>query len=211
QTVLELGSGGGNNASHMKSLFRMTLVDRSTSMLAVSQGLNPECEHLTGDMRTVRLGRLFDGVFVHDAIDYMTSLDDLQLAATTAFVHCRPGGAALFAPDAVRETFRPSTSHGGHDGRDRSLRYVEWTWDPDPDDHWYVTDFAYLLKEGSGPVRVESDRHTLGLFARSEWLEVLSGVGFSAWSVPFAHSEIPEGPLDVFIGVRPMKVEPARL
>ena len=40
ETVLELGSGGGNNASHLKSQFRMTLVDRSPGMLAVSRALN---------------------------------------------------------------------------------------------------------------------------------------------------------------------------
>ncbi|MDQ4028628.1 MAG: class I SAM-dependent methyltransferase, partial [Actinomycetota bacterium] len=33
--VLELGSGGGNNASHMKSHFSLTLVDLSPQMLDV--------------------------------------------------------------------------------------------------------------------------------------------------------------------------------
>ena len=53
--VLELGSGGGNNASHMKKRFTMVLADRSPGMLAVSRALNPECEHVEGDMRTLRL------------------------------------------------------------------------------------------------------------------------------------------------------------
>ena len=52
RTVLELGSGGGNNASHLKAQFRMTLVDRSPGMLAVSRALNPECEHVEGDCAT---------------------------------------------------------------------------------------------------------------------------------------------------------------
>ena len=42
----------------------MTLVDLSDGMLAVSRQLNPECEHHLGDMRTVRLGRTFDAVWV---------------------------------------------------------------------------------------------------------------------------------------------------
>ena len=57
RSLLELGSGGGNNASHLKRRFQMTLVDLSPGMLRVSQELNPECEHLQGDMRTARLGR----------------------------------------------------------------------------------------------------------------------------------------------------------
>ncbi len=63
RTVLELGSGGGNNASHLKARFQMVLVEPSAGMLQVSRALNPECEHVQGDMRTVRLGRQFDAGF----------------------------------------------------------------------------------------------------------------------------------------------------
>src|SRR5437868_4638030 len=56
-TVLELGSGGGNNASHLKAHFKMTLADLSPGMLDLSKKLNPECEHIQADMRTLRLGR----------------------------------------------------------------------------------------------------------------------------------------------------------
>jgi SAM-dependent methyltransferase len=133
-TVLELGSGGGNNASHLKKHFQLTLVDLSPGMLRVSKALNPECTHVRGDMRTVRLGTRFDAVFIHDAIDYMLTLDDLTSAFQTAFVHCRPGGVALFVPDETAERFRPSSSHGGHDQGNRGLRYLEWTVDHDPND-----------------------------------------------------------------------------
>jgi len=94
-------------------------------MLALSRSLNPECEHIPGDMRTMRLGRSFDAVFIHDAIDYMTTRPDLQQALETAFIHCQAGGVALFVPDYVRETFEPSTEHGGTDGHERGLRYLE--------------------------------------------------------------------------------------
>lgn len=197
QTVLELGSGGGNNASHLKVYFQLTLVDRSPGMLAVSRALNPECEHVEGDMRTVRLGRLFDAIFAHDAIDYMTTEDDLRSAIETAFVHCRPGGAALFVPDHVRETFRPETQHGGHDGESRSLRYLEWTWDPDPTDSVYLVDFAYLLREGEGSARVEQDRHVCGLFGREDWLRLLREVGFRPRVLPD-----PDG-REEFVAVKP--------
>jgi trans-aconitate methyltransferase len=126
RTLLELGSGGGNNASHMKARFRMTLVDLSPDMLRISRRLNPECEHLQGDMRSFRTLQLFDAVFIHDAISYLTTADDVRRAVETAFVHCQPGGAALFCPDYVRETYAPSTSHGGHDGGDKGLRYLSW-------------------------------------------------------------------------------------
>ena len=203
RTMLELGSGGGNNASHLKRHFGLTLVDRSPGMLAVSRSLNPECEHIEGDMRSVRLGRLFDTVFIHDAIVYMTTETDLRSAIETAFVHVKPGGVALFAPDHVRETFRPKTSHGGHDGVGRGLRYVEWTWDPDPNDNTYIVDFAYLLRDEGGSVRAEHDRHTFGMFSRADWLRLLSDVGFEPRAIPLEHSEIEPRTCDVFVGVKP--------
>ncbi|HYX91752.1 MAG TPA: class I SAM-dependent methyltransferase [Myxococcaceae bacterium] len=177
ETLLELGSGGGNNAFHLKSRFRCTLTDLSPAMLEVSRRINPECEHVAGDMRSLRLGRVFDAVLVHDAVMYLTTEAELRQAMETAFVHCRPGGAALFAPDYVRETFAPRTDHGGHDGEGRSLRYLEWTWDPDPSDSTYFADFAYLLREGR-ELRAVSDRHVEGLFPRGTWKRLLEDVGF---------------------------------
>jgi hypothetical protein len=155
----------------------MTLVDASEPMLAWSRRINPECEHLTGDMRTVRLDRQFDAVFLHDAIDHMQTLDDLRAAMTTAYVHLGPGGVALLCSDHLRDTFAPVIDHGGHDEGARGLRYLEWTWDPDPSETTYTTDFAYRLRDGTD-VRAVHDRHVCGLFAREEWRRALADTGF---------------------------------
>jgi SAM-dependent methyltransferase len=176
-SVLEFGSGGGNNASHLQAHYAMTLVDVSERMLALSRRINPNCEHITGDMRSARLGRQFDAVFIHDAIDYMVSLDDLRAAMATAYVHLRLGGVALLCPDHLRDTFQPMTVHGGHDAGGRGLRFLEWTWDPDPADTTYTSDYAYLLREGAA-VRAVHDRHVCGLFTRADWRQALADTGF---------------------------------
>jgi SAM-dependent methyltransferase len=201
-TLLELGCGGGSNASFLKRRFTMTLSDLSPDMLVHSRALNPECEHIEGDMRTLRLGRSFDRVFIHDAICYMTTLADLRRAIETAHVHCRPGGLALFAPDWVRETFAPGSEHGGSDEGGRGLRYLEWVWDPDPADAQYVVDYVYALRETDGSFRVEHDRHFEGVFSREEWLGVLRHVGFQPRIETARHSAV-ERPLELFVGVRP--------
>lgn len=203
RTLLELGSGGGGNAVHLKARFEMTLVDRSPEMLAVSRALNPECEHVSGDMREARLGRLFDRVLIHDAICYMTTETDLRAAIRTAFDHCRAGGAALFAPDHVREHFRSSTDHGGFDSDGRRLRYLEWTHDPDPAGTTYAVDFAYLLQEGDGSPWTESERHVLGVFPRATWLALMAEVGFVPEVVIFNHSELPPDTYELFVGTKP--------
>ena len=180
RTVLELGSGGGNSALHLKARFAMTLVDMSPQMLRVSRKLNPECEHIRGDIRTLRLGRTFDAVFVHDAICHMTAEADLRAVMQTAYEHCRPGGVALFVPDFVRETFVAGTDQGGSDSSHRKLRFLQWVFDPDPDDTTYLVDFAILLRNQKGEARVVHDRHILGLFPRAQWLRLLRKVGLKA-------------------------------
>jgi trans-aconitate methyltransferase len=180
-TLLELGSGGGNNASHMKSSFSsVTLVDLSSNMLEVSKELNPDCEHIQEDMRTVRLNRAFDVVFIHDAIDYMVTQDDLRQAIETAYIHCKSGGMALFIPDHVRETFEARTNHGGEDGDAWAVRYLEWTFDPDEDDTSYISDYVIVVREGNEVIKVEHDHHIIGLFVRNEWLSIITEVGFNA-------------------------------
>jgi SAM-dependent methyltransferase len=180
-TLLELGSGGGSLASHLKDQFRLTLTDLSEGMLAQNRAINPGAEHIAGDMRTLRLHREFDYVLVHDAVCYMTQPGDLQAALETAAVHCKPGGTVIVLPDYVAETFRTGTEEGGEDAPDgRGFRYLEWCWDPDPGDTTYIVDYAFLLREANGDVRAVHDRHIEGLFPRATWLKAFDAAGLSA-------------------------------
>jgi SAM-dependent methyltransferase len=202
ETLLELGSGGGNNASHLKSRFACTLTDLSPEMLAVSRSLNPECEHVEGDMRTLRLARTFDAVLAHDALMYLTTEDDLRAAVETAAAHLRPGGVALFIPDFTHETLNLGTDHGGHDGADgRSLRYLEWTTDPDPDDTTYDVDFAIALREPGKPLRIVHDHHVEGVFPDATWRRSLVDAGLELLDVDVDDPE--EGEHVVFVAQRP--------
>ena len=206
RTMLELGSGGGNNASFLKQNFQVTLVDRSPAMLEMSRQLNPELPHHTGDMRSVRLDQTFDAVFIHDAVMYMHTEADLRAAMQTAYAHLRPGGIILMVPDCTKETYRPNAEVHGTDGDavdppipGRAVRYMEWTYDPDPDDTTAVEEFVYLLREGADDVRSVYDRHIFGLFPKATWLRLLEEVGFTAQALPFDHSEV-EGITDMFLG-----------
>jgi SAM-dependent methyltransferase len=203
RTLLEIGSGGGNNASYLKRRFETVLVDLSPGMLEVSRRLNPECEHLEGDMRMLRLGRRFDCVFIHDAIMYMTTEYDLRRAIETAFVHCEPNGVALFAPDHLKENFHGSTDWGGNDGEHEAMRFLEWAWDPDPSDSTYLVDYTYVLRERDGTVRVEHDRHVEGIFPRATWLRLLREAGFEPSVLPFDHSELEPGSYELFVARKP--------
>jgi SAM-dependent methyltransferase len=204
RTVLDLGSGGGHVALHVKQGRSMTLVDMSADMLAVSRQLNPDCEHVQGDMRTIRLGREFDAVLVHDAIDYVTSQDDLGRVIRTAFAHCRPGGLAVFAPDHTAETFRAGTGGGGgHDGTGRQASFRERTSDPVPGDDWILAEYEFTLRDADGTVQVVPEAHRLGSFRRDTWFTQLRAAGFAPEARPGANRGNGAGSAKVlFIGRR---------
>lgn len=200
ETLLDLGSGAGNNAFHLKRDFRCTLTDLSDSMLGLSRELNPDCEHFQGDMRTLRLDRSFDAVLVHDSVMYMTTEADLLAVAETAFVHTRPGGACVFAPDVVRETFVEATNLiEGAEGQ-RALRGIEWSWDPDSSDCTTRVEYVFVLRDGE-TVRTVHDRHLEGLFSVATWQTLLGRVGFRVELTPRA---LDDGAFDqVFLCRRP--------
>ncbi|MEM6709407.1 MAG: class I SAM-dependent methyltransferase [Pseudomonadota bacterium] len=193
-TLLEIGSGQGANALYMKRHFEITLVEPAPPMRRLSEALNPELEHLDGDMRTLRLGRQFDRVFIHDAIVYMTTREDLAAMFATVDAHLSPGGIALLAPDHLADTFVPNWDDGGSDAPDGSgVRFIEHSYDPDPKDEQYTVDYAIMIHARDGSVRVEHDRHVEGLFSREVWLDAARAAGFDATTKVFAHSDFEEG------------------
>ena len=126
----------------------------------------------------------------------------------TAFVHCRPGGIAVFVPDRTAETFEPGTDHGGSDGADgRAVRYVDWVWDPDPGDTWVLTEYAFVLRDPDGSVRVVHETHRTGLFGRETWLRLLAEAGFEPDAVIEETTE-DRAPRVMFVGRRLRKRPP---
>ena len=184
--ILELGAGGGNVASHLRRQVPMTLNDLSKDMVEMSRRLNPDSEHVAGDMRSLRIGKTFDGVLIHDAIMYMTTADDLVAALLTACAHLKPDGVLVVLPDYVAETFEPRVQSGGHDATDgsaRGLRYLAWSRAPKPGATTHELDFAIMLRVADGTVDVFHDRHRLGIFPRDAWRKAFLDAGFATPTV----------------------------
>lgn len=176
--VLELGVGGGHHLSHLTAEFEASAVDLSGAMMRHSRRLNPSVEHIVGDMRTVRLGRTFQAVLIHDAISHMQTEADLKATFATAAAHLEPGGVFITSPDYFRETFRdPCVDSATHSDGERELTFIEFAYDPDPADTTIETILFYLIRKG-GELRIELDRLTIGLFARQRWLELMGEAGF---------------------------------
>ena len=87
-------------------------------------------------------------------------------------------------------------------GHVNNLRYLEWIWDPDPQDTKYLADFVYMLREPDQAMQVVKDRHEFGLFGRSFWLDTFAKAGFTE----VRNLQAPESDglaAEVFLGIRP--------
>lgn len=196
-TLLELGSGVGSLASHFTPHLRVVLCDRSAEMLAASRALNPASEHAIGDMRTLRLPRLFDLVLVHDAVMYATTLLDVRATLATVAAHARVGGGVMIVPDFVVETFEPDENEGEAVAPDgRTLHYVERKSAPEPGASTYEMTWEFTLQDAGGAVQRWTERQRYGLFPRQAWLDWLRDAGVDA-----AARRDPWG-RDVFVGRR---------
>ena len=178
---VEFGSGGGSNAFYFKRHFSMTLTDLSPEMLKVSRELNPDCEHIQGDMRNLDLHAQFDLVFIHDAIMHFTDKSVLLEVMHNAKKHLKENGILMIVPDQFKETFQPTTDHGGIDEGTRGMRYLEWTYDLNSDDDVTETEYLYVMRDENGVVFREYDHTLSGLFSMPEWEEMLAQSEFKAY------------------------------
>ncbi len=183
-SLLNIGCGGGKNAFSLKEHYQVTGLDLSPAMLELARTLNPSCEFIEGDMRSFSLGRTFDAILMDDGISYMAGRADLSAAFQAAFCHLNPGGVMVTTPDVTKETFRqnqtvvtPAINRAKPDTMD--IVFIENMYDPDPMDEHYEVTMLFLIRE-NGRLRIEADRHTLGLFSLDIWRQVLSEVGFVA-------------------------------
>jgi SAM-dependent methyltransferase len=178
--LLELGAGGGHLLAHLQVDFECTATDLSQTMLDNCARLVPGARRILGDMRTLRLEERFDVVLIHDAIDYMTTGDDVRAALATAGAHLGPGGVLLVAPTYTRDNFVDGDAEHDADPS-ANLTYLSYVHDPDTSDTEYELVLVYLIRDAeTRAVDVTVDRHRCGFFLESQWLAFLKQARFEA-------------------------------
>lgn len=106
RTILDLGCGTGrHDFLFTEKGYVVTGVDRSEEMLAVARERLASLDSFVakslafhhGDIRDVRLGRVFDAVVsLFHVMSYQPTNADLQQAFETAAAHLKPGGIFIF-------------------------------------------------------------------------------------------------------------------
>jgi len=198
KTLLHLGCGGGHLDYSFKKYYDVTSVDISKEMLGLAKKLNPEVKYIIGDMRTVRLNQTFDAVVIADSIDYMQTKKDLSAVFMNAYKHLKPGGVFYTYAEETKERFKQNHIHTTyHKQGNIEITLIENNYDPDPTDTIYDADFIYLIRK-NGKLKIEADRHQMGIFSEKTWTDLLQKAGFKVKQITFTLEKIP-----AFIGIKP--------
>jgi cyclopropane fatty-acyl-phospholipid synthase-like methyltransferase len=181
RTLLDIGCGGGKNASHFKKHFDVTGIDLSRQMLRNARKINPECKFIIADMRNFDLKKQFDSVFINDAHNYMTTQRDLLKTFKMAYKHLKLGGVMLVHPDQTKSTFKQNATHIWRSKRgDMDITFIENNYDPNLRDNTFESTFVFLIRK-KGKLRIEHDFHTGGLFTLEIWRKLLKQTRFKVY------------------------------
>ena len=96
--ILDVGCGMGEPIARylISRGFRVTGIDAAPSLIAMCRTRFPAQEWLVADVRTLALGRRFDGLIAwHSAFFHLTPEDQRPLFARLA-AHAKPGAALMF-------------------------------------------------------------------------------------------------------------------
>ena len=204
KSVLNLGCGGGHHDYTLKKHFTVTGIDTSESMLKLARNLNPEVSYIKGDMRNLQIEGVFDAVTVFDSINSMLTENDLAAVFTTAYIYLRPGGVMLTMVEMTKENFHQNRMLcSTHVKDDIEITFMENYFDSNPGDTICEMTLVFLIRQ-RGRLKIENDRHLIGLFRKRTWLDTLAKAGFDVLEEQYkpVDSEVDSFPL--FICVKPV-------
>jgi SAM-dependent methyltransferase len=206
KTLLNLGCGGGHEDNTLKKYFDITGVDINKEILALAKNLNLEVIYHQGDMRSIRLGELFDAAIITDAINAMTTKEDLHRAFITAYEHLKPGGVFLtFAEIIVGKFKQNKTLCSTHSKGNLEIAFIQNYYDPNSIDTSYEATFVFLIRK-EGELEVQIDHALCGIFELETWLNLLKEVGFEVEQRKLELSTMSEGEsIPVLVCHKPLK------
>ena len=96
-TVLDLGCGGGFPvAKYMTQRgLRVTGIDASATLISLCRERMPDHEWIIGEMRSISLGRRFEGVLAWDSFFHLNH-DDQRRMFTVFTAHAAPSALLMF-------------------------------------------------------------------------------------------------------------------
>ena len=186
--VLEAACGTGAYAARLRERFRMSCLDISEGLIAVSRKKNPDVPHVVADMADFTLGDFgadepFDAlVCLFGSVGYLLTAERVRAALRCFAEAVRPGGAVIVEPWLAPETFKPGFSWlDTYQDDDVKLARASYSSVREEAGAKYsILDFEWVVtRTGVGLDRF-SERHELWLCPREVMAEAFRAAGLRA-------------------------------
>jgi len=176
--LLDVGCGAGHHDLFLKDDYKVVGIDGGKKMLELAKRRNPELEYHQADMRTFQLNRKFDLVMAMDMIMYNLTYPDLKKTLQNFSNHLKVGGLLLFYVENLKDKFEQNkTRFKKHKKGNIEIVLIENDYDPNPDDTEFECHLIFLIRK-DGQIKIEVDKHHMGLFELNRILQILKDLNF---------------------------------
>ncbi|MCC7549918.1 MAG: class I SAM-dependent methyltransferase [Methanobacterium sp.] len=175
--LLDVACGTGGHAFYLHNSFNIMGLDINPEMLEIAREKLPEIKFMEGDMKEMDLPQEFDTILcLFSAINYHTTLEELEKTFKRFYDHLKPGGVLIFDLGFCTENWE--------EGRmlvdavvEGDLQLARISQSQLYDGVFYAN-FVFLVKE-DGKMDFEIDQHRMGVFHTPEVANILIKTGFS--------------------------------
>jgi len=178
--LLDVGCGTGEHLKYISKNYDCMGLDINQKLLSIASRKNNDIEFRQGDMINFDIDMKFDVItLLFSAIGYVRTLENLEKTLKNLFNHLNTGGILIIEPwfNKKSKSFKVNvpflTTFEGNDVKIARLSIAKIKGD------FSIMDTHYLVAENGGEVKHFSEKHTLGLFEKADFLKIMKSVGFS--------------------------------
>lgn len=179
--LLDVGCGTGEHLRFLSKDYDCSGIDINQKLLDIASKKNKNIEFRQADMTDFNLGQRFDVITcLFSAIGYVLTLNNLEATLKNLFEHLNTGGVLIIEPWFTKKSksfvvdtpFLTTFEDDGVKIARLSIATVEGSLS--------TMDTHYLVAEKGGAVKHFSEKHTLALFEKEDFLKLMEKVGFSS-------------------------------
>jgi len=173
--LLDLACGTGGHIAYWQNDFSVTGLDISPVMLEYATRKFPDIKFHCSDMADFSISQKFDAlVCLYGSIGFVRTVKKLNKALITFARHMKPGGVLCLTPWSTQEEFKPSIHVDAVKHSDIRIARMENVKQKAPG--LIEIDFHHLIGR-DGAVKYHTQTMKIGLFARQQYLDAISGAG----------------------------------
>ena len=176
--VLEIGSGTGEISNRLNELgYKVKGIDISSEMVEISKNKYKNIEFLNESMLNLKDIREYDAVIsVFDTINYLHSLDELNMAFINIYNSIKNNGVFIF--DVLNRKMIDSMFSDDIFADDRGNMSIIWKHSYNENLKLDEIETIFYVKEKDDLFRRISDKYMKMIFTNNQILEMAKSVGF---------------------------------